>query len=69
MGNIISFFFPPSKELMAPPEVRAEEEYSTAREVTEVTQVSILKDGREIIALKRDGLKRTFFFYNLASSI
>ena len=39
MGNLMSYFFPPSKELLAPAHLRAEEDHAPATEVTEVTQV------------------------------
>ncbi len=35
----MSYFFPPSKELLAPAHLRAEEDHAPATEVTEVTQV------------------------------
>jgi hypothetical protein len=43
MGNLMSYFFPPSKELLAPAQLRAEEDHAPATEVTEVTQV-----GRQV---------------------
>jgi hypothetical protein len=50
MGNLMSYFFPPSKELLAPAHLRAEEDHAPATEVTEVTQV-----GRQLVSVVING--------------
>ncbi len=46
----MSYFFPPSKELLAPAHLRAEEDHAPATEVTEVTQV-----GRQLVSVVING--------------